>query len=524
MSAETAKPEVGDPSVPFMVVEHRGFLTAGLMLATVMQVLDTTIANVALPHMAASLNASQSEITWVLTSYIVAAAIATPLTGWFADRLGQKMLFLISIAGFSGISVMCGLATSLDEMVLFRILQGLFGAMIVPLAQTVLLEINPREKIGQAMAIYGAGIMVGPIIGPTLGGYLTESLNWRWVFFVNLPVGILAFFMVFVFMHRTEIRKRAFDFFGFGMLAVSIGALQLLLDRGETIGWFSAPEAWIELGLTLSGLWVFIVHSATAENPFVDLRMFRDRNLTMGLIFIFVVGLTMFAGLALLPPMLQNLMGYPVIETGLVMAPRGIGTMISMIFVGRLVGKIDPRLLVMAGLLMAAYSLYMMTGFSLQMDDTLVIVSGVIQGFGLGFVFVPLSTLTFATIADRYRPDATAFFSLVRNIGSGVGISVVSFVLSDMIQINHAQLGEHLTATSPAVQSLIPSLITGNPLIVSVVSGLVNQQAAMIAYIDDFKLMMFITLAAMPIVFFLKPNKAKKGGQQDEDEMVAVME
>ncbi|MCB1517257.1 MAG: DHA2 family efflux MFS transporter permease subunit [Hyphomicrobiaceae bacterium] len=501
-----------DPSKPAMVVQHRGLLTAGLMLATVMQVLDTTIANVALPHMAASLNAAQSEITWVLTSYIVAAAIATPLTGWFADQLGQKRLFLISIAGFTLVSMLCGLATGLTEMVAFRILQGLFGAMIVPLAQTVLLEINPREKIGQAMAIYGAGIMIGPIIGPTLGGYLTETFNWRYVFFVNLPVGGLAFGMVFVFMHNTELRRRAFDFFGFGMLALSIGALQLLLDRGQSIGWFSSSEAWLELGLTVSGFWIFVVHSLTAKQPFVDLRMFKDRNLTMGLLFIFIIGLTLFSGLALLPPLLQNLMGYPVIETGLVMAPRGVGTLLSMIVVGRLVGRFDARLLVLVGIGLTAYSLYLMTGFSLQMGAMPVIVSGVIQGFGLGFVFVPLSTLTFATIEGRYRTDATSFFSLVRNIGSGVGISLVSLVLSNMIQVNHSELGAHLTATSPMVQAQAPQLLSGNPTILAVIDGLVSQQSAMIAYLDDFKLMMFVSLMATPIVLLLRGGKSKKGG------------
>lgn len=496
-------------SAPKVAVANRGLLTAGLMLATVMQVLDTTIANVALPHMAAALNAAQSEITWVLTSYIVAAAIATPLTGWLADRLGQKRLFLLAIAGFTSTSLLCGIATSLEEMVLFRVLQGLCGAVIVPMAQSVLLDINPREKIGQAMAIYGAGIMVGPIIGPTLGGWLTESFNWRWVFLVNLPVGALAFFMIFVFMHTTEIKKRVFDFFGFGMLALSVGALQLLLDRGGEIGWFDAVEAWIELGLCISGIWIFIVHCWTAEHPFVDLKIFKDRNFSMGLIFIFIVGLTMFSGLALLPPLLQNLMGYPVIETGLVMAPRGIGTMISMIFVGRLVGKIDARLLVFGGLAATAYSLHMMTQFDLEMGQGPIIMSGIVQGMGLGFVFVPLSTLTFATIAPHFRTDATSLFSLVRNIGSGVGISLVSVVLSNMIQINHAELGINVTATARGVRDAIPALLSGNAQIVALVNGLVSQQAAMIAYLDDFKLMMYVTFLAMPIIFLLRSSASK---------------
>jgi len=494
-------------SQPAVVVEHRGLLTAGLMLATIMQVLDTTIANVALPHMAAALNAAQNEITWVLTSYIVAAAIATPMTGWLSDRFGQKKLFLASITGFTIASLLCGVATSLDEIVIFRIVQGVCGAFLAPLSQTVLLNINPKEKYGQAMAIYGAGIMVGPIIGPTLGGWLTESFNWRWVFLVNLPVGILALVMVFIFMHGTELKKRIFDFLGFGLLAASVGALQMLLDRGAEIDWFSSSEAWIELGVCVGGLWMFIVHCLTAEQPFIDLKIFKDRNFAMGMVFIFIIGLTLFSGLALLPPLLQNLMGYPVIETGLVMAPRGVGTMVSMIVVGRLVGKVDARLLVLIGIGLTVYSLNMMTGFSLEMGTWPVIASGVVQGFGLGFVFVPLSTLTFATLAPRYRADGTSFFSLIRNIGSGVGISIVTVELSNLIQVNHAELAGHLTATAPQVLRQVPALLSGNPTILAMANGLVSQQAAMIAYIDDFKLMMYISLLAVPIVLLLRGNK-----------------
>ena len=502
-------------SKPTLEVRSRGLLTVGLMLGTIMQILDTSIANVALPHMAASLNAAQSEITWVLTSYIVAAAIATPLTGWLADRFGRKELFLFALAGFTVMSLLCGIATSLDEMVLFRLLQGIFGAAIAPLAQSLLLDINPRERIGQAMAIYGAGIMVAPIIGPTLGGFLTEAFNWRWVFLVNLPVGILAFSMIWIFMPHENKHERPFDIFGFAMLAMSVGSLQLLLDRGSTIGWFDAPEAWIELGLTISGLWIFIVHCWTTEHPFVNLRMFADRNLSMGLLFIFVVGLTMFSGLTLLPPLMQNLMGYPVVETGIVMAPRGIATMVSMVIVGRLVGKIDARLLVSFGLAITAYSMWMMTGFDIQMGAGPIIVSGLVQGFGLGFVFVPLSTLTFATLKPQFTTDATSFFSLVRNIGSGVGISIVTLVLSNMMQVNHSELAENLTATSRAVRSMGSYLLGGDPQVLATVNGLVGQQAAMLSYLDDFWLMTFVCIAALPIVLLMRGANHGKDGPQN---------
>jgi len=509
-------------SAPAVIVKHRGLLTLALMLGTVMQVLDTTIANVALPHMAASLGASQNEINWVLTSYIVAAAIATPLTSWLADRLGQKKLFVASIVGFTAASVLCGIATSLDEMVLFRILQGLCGAMIAPLAQTVMLNINPRERFGQAMAIYGAGIMVGPIIGPTLGGWLTETYDWRWVFLVNLPVGILCVFMLLLYMPDSDIKQRRFDFFGFGMLAVGVGALQLLLDRGADNDWFNSAETWIELGLVIAGLWVFVVHCMTARNPFIDLRIFKDRNFTMGSVFMFLIGITLFSGLALLPPLLQNLMGYPVVFTGLVMAPRGVATMASMILVGRLSGRVDPRLLMLAGIVMMSFSLYQMTGFNLEMDYWPVITTGMLQGFGMGFVFVPLTTLTFATIANKYRPDGTAMYSLVRNMGQGVGISLVTAVLTNMIQVNHEELGQRLTSTAWGVLNQLPILLTGNKEYLSLIDEYVNQQGAMISYLDDFVLMMWLSIAAIPIILLLRGTTQKKKGPPKSKEEQAL--
>jgi len=372
------------PASPPVAVKHRGLITVAIMLATIMQVLDTTIANVALPSMTGDLGASQDTITWVLTSYIVAAAIMTPVTGWLADRIGKRELFLASIIGFVLTSMACGLAWSLPSMVLFRLLQGVFGAAIVPLSQTFLLDINPREKAGQAMAMWGAGIMVGPIIGPTLGGWLTESYNWRWVFFINLPVGIVALLGSAAFLPRAPRRARQFDLFGFAMLSVGIGALQLMLDRGGEVDWFSATETWIYLALVIAGFWVFTVHIASTAHPFLDPRMFGDRNFATGLVFIFVVGIILLASLALLPPMLSHIFGYPTITTGLVMAPRGVGTMVSMLVVGRLVQRVDARVLVTAGLAMTAASLWMMTGFSPQMDSTPIITSGILQGLGLG--------------------------------------------------------------------------------------------------------------------------------------------
>lgn len=482
-------------------VPHKGLITLSIMLATIMQVLDTTIANVALPTMTGDLGASQDTITWVLTSYIVASAIMTPATGWISDRIGKREFFLFSIAGFVATSVACGLAWNLNTMVLFRLLQGLFGAAIVPLSQTFLLDINSREKAGQAMAMWGAGIMVGPIIGPTLGGWLTESFNWRWVFFVNLPVGIIAFLGCAAYLPRSERRPRRFDFFGFAMLSVGIGALQLMLDRGGELDWFAAPEIWIYLFLTLTGFWVFVLHILGAERPFLEPKMFMDRNFAAGLVFIFVVGIILLASLALLPPMLARIFGYPTITTGLVMGPRGVGTMASMIIVGRLVRRVDPRFLVSLGLILTAASLYFMTGFSPQMGSGPVIWTGVLQGMGLGLVFVPLSTIAFSTIDPIYRADATSLFSLVRNIGSSIGISIVTVMLTHNLQINHAELAAGISPFNPNITSLLPSV---NPTSLQILDGLVNQQALMISYLDDFKLMMIITLCALPLAWILK--------------------
>ncbi len=492
-------------------VKHRGLITLAIMLATIMQVLDTTIANVALPSMTGDLGASQDTINWVLTSYIVASAIITPMTGWLADRLGKRELFLGSIVGFVATSIACGLAWSLPSMVAFRLLQGVFGAAIVPLSQTFLLDINPREKAGQAMAMWGAGIMVGPIIGPTLGGWLTESYSWRWVFLINLPVGVLAFLGCAFFLPRSARKPRAFDLPGFAMLAIAIGALQLILDRGGEVDWFAAAEIWIYAVISASAFWIFVVHILHAPKPFLDPRMFADRNFTTGLLFIFVVGIILLASLALLPPMLSRILGYPVITTGMVMAPRGVGTMISMLVVGRLVRKVDARLLVITGLGLTALSLWEMTGFTPQMDAMPVIRSGVTQGLGLGLVFVPLSTVAFSTIDPKYRADATSLFSLVRNIGSSIGISVVSAVLTRNIQINHAELGAFINPFNPVLRQVSPGAAAGDLAALTQMDGLVNVQAAMISYVDDFWLMMWVTLAAIPLALMLRRPAPLRG-------------
>ncbi len=482
-------------------------ITCVIMLATFMQVLDSTIANVALPHMQASLGAAADTVTWVLTSYIVASAIATPLTGWLSGKFGRKQLFVGAIAGFVVASMLCGVAQTLLQMVLFRMLQGACGAFLVPLGQAFLLDAYPKEKHGQAMALWGVGVMVGPVMGPVLGGWLTDSFDWRWVFFVNLPFGLLALFGALAVMPASPAPQRRFDLFGFAMLAIGIAALQLMLDRGQQLDWFAAWEVRVEAAVAVIGLWVFAVHIATGHDTIIDGRMLADRNVLTGFGFIFLVGILLVATAALLPPMLENLFNYPVVTTGLVMAPRGLGTMAGMLLMGRLVGKIDARLLIGTGLTMTAVSLWLMSGFSPVMGMQPIIVSGLLQGFGLGFVFVPLNTVVFATLAPALRTDAASFYSLLRNLGGSVGVSLTVGVLARQLQIAHADIGSALTpftvpfASFGIVQALGP---TGDT-VMAMLDGAVNGQAAMIAYIDVFRMMMWVTIGAIPMLALMRP-------------------
>lgn len=512
MTASTATPDSRD-DLP--VGMRRVMITLSIMLATIMQALDTTIANVALPHMQGTLSATQDQVSWVLTSYIVAAAIMTPPTGFLAARLGRRRLFLISVAGFTAASMLCGLAQSLEQMVVFRLLQGVFGAGLVPLSQSVLLDTYPREKHGSAMALWGVGVMVGPILGPTLGGWLTEFYDWRWVFFINLPFGILAWMGIAAFVPESQRVSRRFDFMGFALLSLGIGALQMMLDRGEVKDWFSSPEIIAETVVAGLALYLFIVHTLTARRigrqPFIDPAMFKDRNFATGLVFIFIVGIILLATLALLPPFLQQLMGYPVLTTGLVLAPRGVGTMIAMLIVGRLIGRIDPRLLILLGLSLMTVSLWEMSTFTLAVPASTIVWTGMVQGLGLGFVFVPLSTLSFATLDPKFRTEGTSFFSLMRNIGSSIGISVVVTRLSQGIQVHHAQLAEHVSPYAQAVREGLPrlwDLHAGSGL--AVLDQVVQQQAAALSYLDDFRFMAGITLAALPLLLLVrKPRRPR---------------
>jgi len=462
--------------------------------------------------MQGSLQSSQDQISWVLTSYIVAAAIATPLTGWLCGQLGRRRVFLVAVVGFTVASVLCGMAGNLWEIVMARLLQGVFGAALVPLSQAVLLDINPKEKVGQAMAIWGAGIMVGPILGPVLGGWLTENANWRWVFYINLPVGVLAFYGIARYLPESKPTGERLDLFGLASLSLAIGLLQLFLDRGEQLDWFNSLEIQLEAAGSVIALAFFVAHTWTVVGvSFLNRGLLRDRNFVTGTLFGFVVGMILYATMALLPALLQGQMNYPVVFTGMVMAPRGVGTMLAMIAVGRLVNRVDLRAIMAVGFGLTAFSLYQMTRMTLEMDGTVIVVSGFIQGMGIGFTFVPLSAATFATLAPALRNDGTPIYSLMRNIGSSVGISIVQALLTEGTARAHAQLATDINYANPVLGTLPQVMSPGNPIGLALLNAEVTRQAAMVSYVNDFRLMMLITLVTMPLLLLIrKPSASPK--------------
>jgi MFS transporter, DHA2 family, multidrug resistance protein len=493
-------------------VRHRGAITFSIMLANIMQGLDTTIANVALPHIQGSLSASQDQIAWVLTSYIVAAAIMMPLTGWLAGRFGVRWVFLISVAGFTLTSALCGLATSLTQLVIYRALQGICGAGLIPLSQSVLLQINPPHRHGQAMAVFGLGALMGPTCGPVLGGLLTQEYNWRWVFFINLPVGIICTLGILIFIQQTRhAHREPFDFFGFLALSVAVGCVQLLLDRGELKDWFGSREIWIETAVAGVAFYLFVIHTATVgERPsFLNRTLLRNPNFFAASVLMFFIGFIMNAIMALLPTMLQNLMNYPVLTTGLVTAPRGIGTLGSMFLVGRLINRVDARLIIFAGLSVTCLSLWQMTGFSLYMGPEPVVVSGLLQGFGLGCTFVPLNMLALSDLPRRLLTQGTAIRSLIRNLGGSIGIAVIEAQLLENTQVVHARLVENLRPDNPLAQAphLAAPFSLVNPSGIAALNAETTRQAAMVAYVDDFHLMLLIVLATMPLLLLVRPSR-----------------
>jgi DHA2 family multidrug resistance protein len=497
----------------------RVMLTVCVMMATVMQALDTTIANVALPYMQGSLSTTQDQVNWVLTSYIVAAAIMTSPLGWMAQRFGRKKLFIVCAAGFTFASMLCGAAQTIEQMVAFRLLQGVFGAALVPVSQAVMLDIYPPAQRGSAMAIWGMGVMLGPIMGPTLGGWLTDAYSWRWVFFVNLPFGILTVLGLSTFMRESVVKRDVpFAWFGFLSLSLGIGALQLMLDRGQDQGWFDSNEIIVEGLLSVIGFYFFFADSLTTKRQFIPLRMFRDWNFSIAVLFMFIIGIMLLATMALVTPYLQNLMGYPVLASGILLGTRGIGTFFAMMMVGRLLGRFDARQLIFVGLVMATGSLWEMVYWSPETSARAIAIDSVVQGMGLGFIFVPLNTVAFATLPGDLRTDGTAVWTLIRNLGSSIGISLIIAELTNMIGAFHSQLAEKVTPFNDALH--LPDIAGAISITTQAGRGaldaIVTQQAAVMAYSNDFLIMTLVSLSAFPLLFLIRGAKAPQTGAADD--------
>jgi len=489
---------------------QRKLISLFALSAAFMTQLDATIANVALPHMQATTMASREQISWVLTSYIIMSAIFTPLSGWLADRFGRKWVMVCSVTGFTGASILCGMAANLDQLIAFRLLQGALGAALLPMSQAILLDINPPEHHGRAMALWGMGAVLGPVVGPLLGGWLTENFNWRWVFFINLPFGILAATGLLATMPDYINRVfRRFDFIGFGSLAIAIGMFQLVLDRGQILDWFSSTEICVEATLCAGALYLFLVHSLTAEKPFVNLSLFTDRNFVIGSVLGFFLGGLMYGVLALLPPMLSELMGYPVELIGLVTAPRGVGTLVAILVAGRLSGKIDDRITIVAGLLLCGWSTVLLSEVNLAMDSTMMMVSGFVQGIGGGILFVPITTVVFATMKPQLRNEGAAMNSLIRGLSGSVWIAVLQIVTTRNSAIVHSRLAEGVRPDNPALTARLWDFDFNLPLSVARMDIEVGRQALMISYADAFWLLTVAAMVVAPLVLLIKPVRRK---------------
>jgi DHA2 family multidrug resistance protein len=490
---------------------RRNMVTICAMTATIMQALDTTIANVALPYMQGSLSASQDQINWVLTSYIVAAAIMTAPVGWIANRFGRKRTFIVCAGGFTVASVLCGLAQDINQMVLFRLLQGMFGAALVPLSQAVMLDSYALHERAKAMSIWGMGVMMGPIMGPSLGAWLTETYSWHWVFFVNLPFGIVTVLGLLAFMEETRAdRDLRFDWFGFAALAVGIGAMQVALDRGEQLGWLESNEIIAEIIVSIAGFYYFFAHSLTTKRPFIQFAIFKDRNFIGGCVFMAVIGLVLFSTMALASPYLQNVVGYPIVTAGLLLACRGCGTFVAMMLVGRLMRHIEARTLIIAGLSLTCLSLFYMTGWTDQTGVPEIVTLSIVQGFGFGLVFVPLSTVAFLTLPNHLRTDGTAMLTLLRNVASSIGISVVIAQLTEGGRRVYAILNEHVTPFNhalqmPDVRGIINLSTDAGRALADVMLTL---QAQIIAFSQDYQMVMIFTLCTIPLALMIGSTKA----------------
>src|SRR6266702_6351671 len=496
-------------------------IAVSVMFATFMEVLDTTVVNVSLPHIAGSLSVTIDEATWVLTSYLVANAIILPMTGWLASRFGRKNLLMLSVIGFTASSFLCGLAPTLGMLIVFRVLQGATGGALQPLSQAVLLEAFPPHDRGKAMGFWGLGIVVAPILGPVLGGWLTDSYSWRWVFYINIPVGIASIVMTRLFIFdppylRAESRK--IDYWGIGMLAVGIGALQIVLDKGQQEDWFSSN--WIRSLALLAGLMLvlFIIHELRTADPVLHLRVFKERTYATGVFLMTTLGFVLYGSLVLLPLFLQTVLGYPAIEAGIAMAPRGLGSFIAMPLVGFLTAKIDPRKLLSFGLLSGSITLFALGSLNLQIGYWNIFWPQFFQGILMGLIFVPLTTVTMSLIKKEEMGNATSLFSLMRNLGGSVGIAVIATTLSRNTQTQFNILGTHLTGFDMRVRMVLDQIRAGfmakgmdfstaTNAAYAALAGMVQKQAIMVAFVQLFRLLALVFAIVIPLVLLMKRPK-----------------
>lgn len=486
-----------------MTPRQRFFLTIAVMASTIMQVLDTTIVNVALPQMQGQLGAAPDQISWVLTSYLVASAVMMPLTGFFSDLFGRRRHLLISIAGFVVTSMLCGMARNLEQIVIFRLLQGVFGAALVPLAQAVMVDSHTPEERPRAMSIWGMGVMVGPIIGPSLGGWLTEVLSWRWTFYINLPVGLLSLALC-RHVPDTVPRQRAMDWPGFVFLGLAIAGLQYFLDRGNSADWFNDTGICISAAVSLFGLLAFLFHlSRGTSHPLFSTGIFRDRNFVTSSIVITALGFGMYGAMVIQPTMLEGLMGYPTAAAGLVMAPRGVASMISMQLVGRVMNYFDARLIILFGMGLSALGNYECTHFSLDVNAWQIIFPSILQGLGLGFMMVPLSTMAMATLEKHLVSDASGLYSLLRTLGSSMGIAAISTLYSRASQANWQSLGGAINPFNSALQNYVAQSLLH--LQMPALPEILYRQASMVAVVQAFWWITASFVFMLPLLLLLKP-------------------
>jgi DHA2 family multidrug resistance protein len=497
-------------------------IAASVMLATFMVVLDSSVANVALPHIAGNLSASTDESTWVLTSYLVANAIMLPAAGWIARRIGRVRLLLLSILLFTVASLLCGMALTMPMLIVARVLQGVGGGGMLPLAQSILLESFPPRQHGTAMAAYGIGVIVAPIIGPTLGGWITDSYSWRWIFYVNLPVGLLALFMVNLYVEDPPYLRHKFkgaiDYLGFGLMALWLGTLQLVLDKGQEADWFEAPWICWTTAISTLALIAFIVRELMSHDPIVQLRIFRDRNFTVGTLITCAYGFVLYGATAMLPLFLQTLMGYSALQSGLSVSPRGLGSMASMLVVGVLVRKVDARYLMAFGFGLLGASTWMLGNISLEIGMRSVIMPNILNGFAMGFIFVPLTTVTLSRLRKQEMGNATGIYNLVRSVGGSIGIATVMAMLVRGSQTHQNTLAGDVGLGSPMAGMLARGLqsklflqgtdmVTAQHRTLGVLYRSVQQQAALLAYADNFRLIAILAFSCIPLLFLLRKVK-----------------